>query len=166
MQACTACVRTQCLHRGLATGRAACCSPRTRCTSCICSRVQQANLNGSRLPQQATLASLQTNHARQAHMQWRCHASKVKNMPEKQLQETKDAANAAADDPGANDHFDKILDSLQADATNRMDRAVANTQNSLAKTKVAGAIQFDSALHGALQLVTTPQLCFEYRQSE
>ena len=98
-------------------------------------------------------------------MQWRCNASKVKNMPEKQLQETKDAANAAADDPGANDHFDKILDSLQADAANRMDRAVANTQNSLAKTKVAGAIQFYSALHGALPLVTTLQMCFEYRQS-
>lgn len=59
-------------------------------------------------------------------------------MPEKQLQETKDAANAAADDPGANDHFDKILDSLQADATDTMDRAVANTQNSLASDVQSG----------------------------
>lgn len=59
-------------------------------------------------------------------------------MPEKQFQETKEAANAAADDPGANDHFDKILDSLHADASRRMHDAVANTQQALAKMTVKG----------------------------
>lgn len=60
-------------------------------------------------------------------------------MPDKQFQETKEATKAAADDPGANDHFDKILDNLQADATEHMDKAVSIMREALAKMTVAGS---------------------------
>ena len=44
----------------------------------------------------------------QRHLHWRCYASKVKSMPEKQLKGKEQAAEAGEDDPAANDHYDKV----------------------------------------------------------
>ena len=47
-------------------------------------------------------------HNDQRHSHWRCHSSKVKSMPEKQLKGKEEAAAAGQDDPAANDHYDKV----------------------------------------------------------
>ena len=44
----------------------------------------------------------------QRRLQWRCYASKVKSMPEKQLKGKEEAAEAGEDDPAAHDHYDKV----------------------------------------------------------
>ena len=44
----------------------------------------------------------------QRHPQWRCYASKVKSMPEKQLQGKEEAAEAGGNEPAPNDHYDKV----------------------------------------------------------
>ena len=76
--------------------------------------------------------------AQMRQLQWRCHSSKVKNMPDKQLENTKKAASAAENEPAANDHYDKILEELQKDSEERMGKAVSVTQEALRKTRVRG----------------------------
>lgn len=50
-------------------------------------------------------SSFQTDQRRS---QWRCYASKVKSMPDKQLKGKELAAEAGEDDPAANDYYDKV----------------------------------------------------------
>ena len=132
------------------------------CTAHACGVVYKVDLYGNTLQRHPC-----PTVPHQIHLQWRCAASKVKDMPDKQFQETKDAADAAADDPGANDHFDKILDSLQTNASDKMNKAVSNAHEALAKQTVAGkwtspcytlsALREFSA--DALESWTATQLC-------
>ena len=74
----------------------------------------------------------------QGRTQWRCYASKVKDMPEKQLKGKQEAAEAGADDPAPNDHYDKVLEQLEKDSRDRMDKAVSNAREAMAKMTVRG----------------------------
>ena len=71
-------------------------------------------------------------------LQWRCYASKVKNMPTEQLKEKEGAAEAGAEDPGANDHYDKVADKLGKDCVERMGKALFTVQEALASMTVRG----------------------------
>ena len=64
-------------------------------------------------------------------------------MPDKQLENTKKAAEAAEDEPAANDHYDKILEQLQHDSEDRMGKAVSVAQEALSKMTVRGDAVFD-----------------------
>ena len=59
-------------------------------------------------------------------------------MPDKQLKGKQEAAEAGADDPAANDHYDKVLEQLEKDSRDRMEKAVSNTQEAIAKMVVRG----------------------------
>ena len=63
-------------------------------------------------------------------------------MPDKQLENTKKAADAAGDEPAANDHYDKILEQLQHDSEDRMGKAVSVAQDALSKMTVRGDAVF------------------------
>lgn len=57
-------------------------------------------------PVRAILSS--NSQTDQRYLHWRCYASKVKSMPEKQLQEKEEAAEAGGNEPAPNDHYDKV----------------------------------------------------------
>lgn len=74
----------------------------------------------------------------QHHLHWRCYASSVKNMAGKQLKEKEEAAEAGEGDPGANDHYDKVADTLGKDAVGRMGKALSTVQEALSNMTVRG----------------------------
>ena len=124
----------------LANGRLSLTAVRLCCTAFVSAGRQHVHVKSTDTTRLGSLPKNTFAQQQQRQVKWRCHASKVKNMPDKQLQGTKEAANAGADDPAPNDHYDKILDKLEQDSHNRMDKAVSNTQEALARMTVRGVI--------------------------
>ena len=59
-------------------------------------------------------------------------------MSDSQLQQKQEAAEAGADDPGSNDHYDKVLDTVEKASSSKMNQILSNAQDALAKLTVRG----------------------------
>lgn len=102
--------------------------------SVIASRHVHVASSGHTVPAPVSSSS----QIQQRHLQWRCRASSVKNMTGKQLKSKEEAAEAGADDPGANDHYDRVADTLKIDAVEDMGKALSNVQAALSNMTVRG----------------------------